>query len=323
MNLRQLASRGKSGSAAAPDQEPVSYGDRCVTLLVEGTALNAPEVDAESYRDFRNNISRLSLQLPDHLPEPDQIVLMRTIVHEFETYGNSAEAALKERLAAWRTLTARLLRELFGAMGLDSTTEEAKPLVESASKLLTADDIGNCQQALDDFLRPRREKEAARSHHSSLNSADLSTSNTNSTGLLGGGAALEQLQHELERGSTGFIVQVRFSCLEMIHQRFGMAAVEDCLMTVAAHFTSQFNSDDRIYHWSDSSLVAILLNRYIEENVNAELERIRMRNRDISIIVGGRTIVLRVPLLYSIFPLTSFRNAEDLYKFTQSTEKKR
>jgi hypothetical protein len=102
-----------------------------------------------------------------------------------------------------------------------------------------------------------------------------------------------------------------------------MPAVEDCLMAVAAHFTSQLNSEDRVYHWSDSSLVAILLNRYIEENLVAELERIASRNRDVSITVGDRTIVLRVPLLFDIFPLIRFKQAEDLYRFTQSTGKKR
>ena len=76
-------------------------------------------------------------------------------------------------------------------------------------------------------------------------------------------------------------------------------------------------------HWSDSSLVAILLNRYIEENLVAELERIASRNRDVSITVGDRTIVLRVPLLFDIFPLIRFKQAEDLYRFTQSTGKKR
>jgi GGDEF domain-containing protein len=321
--LRQISAWGKPAQAAEPVAEPILPEERCLTLLMEGAALNTPEVDVEAYRAFRNNLSRLALQIPDRLPDQDKIVLMRTIVHEFETYGHASETALKERLAAWRALTARLLRELFGAMGVDSTTTAAKPLVENARRLLTADDIRNCQEALDNFLRPRREEETRRSLSGKLDAADLSTSNTNATGLPGGGAALDQLRHELERGSSGFIVRVRFSCLEMIHQRFGMPAVEDCLMAVAAHFTSQLNSEDRVYHWSDSSLVAILLNRYIEENLVAELERIASRNRDVSITVGDRTIVLRVPLLFDIFPLIRFKQAEDLYRFTQSTGKKR
>jgi hypothetical protein len=313
---------GKSASATAPVDQPISSGERCLTLLLEGAALHTPEVDAEAYRAFRINISRLALQVPDDLPDEQKIVLTRTFVHEFEVYGQTAKNALRDRLAAWRTLTSRLLRELLGSMGVDSTSDEAKPLVEGIRNLLTADDIRNCQEALDNFLRPRLREETGGSPADNLHAADLSSSNTNATGLLGGGAALEQLQHELERGGSGFVVQVRLSCLDMVLQRFGMPAVEDCLMAVAALFSSNLNSEDRMYHWSDSSLVGILANRYIEENVTAELERIAMRNRDISITVGGRTIILRVPLVFHFFPFAKFRKAEDLYKLTQPIQKK-
>ena len=67
MNLRQITPWSKSGSAAEAET-PISTIERTLTLLVEGTALNMPEIDADHYKAFRGSVSRLALQLSDHLP---------------------------------------------------------------------------------------------------------------------------------------------------------------------------------------------------------------------------------------------------------------
>jgi GGDEF domain-containing protein len=126
----------------------------------------------------------------------------------------------------------------------------------------------------------------------------------------------------MERGGAGFIVLIRLSCLEVINQRFGKEAVEDCLMAVSAFLTASLHSDDAIYHWSDSSLLAILQGRPSEQILAAELQRIASQNRDSSINVAGRTIMLRIPLAFELTPISRLRTADDLYRLsTQSTTK--
>ena len=88
-------------------------------------------------------------------------------------------------------------------------------------------------------------------------------------------------------GGDGFIVLFRLSCLDVISQRFGPEAVEDCLMAVSAFLTAGLHSDDSIYHWSDSALLAILQGRSSEYMVSAELDRIIAQNRESSINVAG------------------------------------
>ena len=94
MNLRQITPWSKSGLAVEAEA-PISTIERTLTLLVEGTALNMPEIDPEDYKAFRGSVGRLALQLPDRLPEDDQLALIRTILHEFENYRKLSEAAIK------------------------------------------------------------------------------------------------------------------------------------------------------------------------------------------------------------------------------------
>jgi GGDEF domain-containing protein len=171
------------------------------------------------------------------------------------------------------------------------------------------------------FLALRGSGEAGKI--SSLKVADLSTSNENAAGLMGGGAAVEHLRKVMERGLTGFVVVFHLSCLEMVNQRFGPEAVQDSLMAVSAFLTAGLHSDDAIFHWSDSSLVAILLDRPNEHILNAELHRIAVKNTDFNVNIGGRSIMLRIPYTYDLHPIESFKTADDLYKLSLQNAKKR
>jgi hypothetical protein len=91
-----------------------------------------------------------------------------------------------------------------------------------------------------------------------LKEANRSTTNDNAAGLRGGGAAVEHLRAILENCSLGYIVFFRLGCMDVIGERFGTEATQDSLMAVAAFLTHSLRSDDMIYFWSDTSLLAIL-----------------------------------------------------------------
>ena len=68
MNLRQMTGLGGANSTEKKAIE-LSNPERVLTLGVEGTARGVPEVDVETYKEFRANVAKLALQLPDRLPE--------------------------------------------------------------------------------------------------------------------------------------------------------------------------------------------------------------------------------------------------------------
>lgn len=315
MGLRQMAGLGSSPSEAMGESAP-QVSDRCLTLLVQGAAQNMPEIDEETYNAFRKKISEEAMQVPDRLPVEDKLALIQSIVREFESYRTGAEGALKDRQSGWRALVSMQLKELLERVGVDAGSSEAAPLVAKVAGLETGEQIQAYRERLLNFLHPSGAEQGIPVGASKLKTADRTTENDNAAGLRGGGAAVEHVKRIMERGGNGFIALFRLGCLEIIIQRFGVEAVQDCLMAVSAFLTHNLRSGDAIFHWSDSSLLVILEGRPNEQILTAELQRIIAQNREITVTIEGRNVMLRIPLDFVLTPIGFLRNAEDLYKLT-------
>jgi GGDEF domain-containing protein len=314
MNLRQMTGLGGPSST---DKRPVELPnpERVLTLVVEGTALGVPEIDAETYREFRANVAKLSLQLPDRLPEEEKLAQMRLVLREFENYRSRSEAELRNRTTEWRAVVSLLFRELLASLGIDASAPNPAGLIQKLAGVATAQSAQDFHDRLETFLHPAG-ADSAPVEASQFRTADHSTENLNASGLRGGGSAIEHVKRLLESGNKAFIVLFRLSCLNMINQRFGPEAVEDCLMAVSAFLTQSLHSDDAIYHWSDSSLLAILQGRANDQILTAELERIAMQNRETTVNIGGRPTMLRIPITFDVTPIERLKSADDLYKIT-------
>jgi GGDEF domain-containing protein len=313
MNLRKMTGFGHSSPAKEGPEAPTS--DRCLTLLVEGAALNMPSIDAESYKKFRANINSMAMQVPDRLPDADKLAMIQNLIHEFEYYRAGSENALRERLSGWRGLVEKLLRELLVSMGIVGDSPNAALLVRKIASITTAEEIRAYRVLLDAFLHPSGANSSA-AEASQFKAADRTTANDNAAGLRGGGIAVEYLKNIMERGGRGFVVLFSLGCLEMIGERFGLEAVQDSLMAVSAFLTHSLRSDDAIFHWSDSTLLAILQSQATEQILTAAVRRMVDNNRDITIKVGGHNVMLRVPLDFNITPIDRLHSADDLYKLS-------
>jgi GGDEF domain-containing protein len=315
MGLRQMAGFGRSPSEAKGESAPLVF-DRCLTLLAQGAAQNMPEIDGETYNAFRKKISEEAMQVPDRLPVEDKLAQIQSIVREFESYRKGAEGALKDRQSGWRALVSMQLKELLERVGVDAGSSDAAPLLAKIAGLETGEQIQEYRERLRNFLHPSGAEQGIPVGASLLKAADRTTENDNAAGLRGGGAAVEHVKRIMEHGSDGFIAIFRLGCLEIISQRFGMEAVQDCLMAVSAFLTANLHSDDAIFHWSDSSLLVVLEGRPSEYILAAELHRIIAQNRETTVIIEGRNVMLRIPLDFVLTPIGFLRNAEDLYKLT-------
>ena len=314
MDLRQMAGLGSSTSPAK-GKDPSPEFNRSLTLLAEGMALHVPEIDAPSYKEFRENITRLAIKIQDRLPEDDRLELIQNIIREFERYHNFSDIALRERLSAWRALTSKLLVEVLNRTGIDPSSADAAQLTRRVASLLTGEEIHAFLVLLADFLRvSKADGQAVKA--SPLKVADRTTANDNAAGLRGGGAAVEHVRKVMEKGGRGFVVLFQLGMLDVIGERFGVEAVQDSLMAVSAFLTSSLRNDDAIYHWSDSSLLAILQSPSSEQILTAAMRRIVDNNRDISIQIGGRSVMLRIPLDFEMIPIGMLNSAEDLYKLS-------
>ena len=311
MGLRQATnSQPLAGSTVE-----LSNPERFLTLIVEGAALGVPEIDGAPYGEFRSNVAKLALQLPDRLNDNEKVAQLRSVVREFDSYRRSGEDELRNRTANWRSLVSLLFCELLKCLGIDPALEKSDQLLRKIAGVASAAQVEDLRARIDSFLHPAGENSTP-AEASRFQTADHTTANDNAAGLRGGGSAIEHLKQIMDRGGKGFIALFRLSCLNMINQRFGPEAVEDCLMAVAAFLTERLHSEDAIYHWSDSSLLALLQGRANGQILTAELQRIVFQNRETSVKIGGRTTMLRIPITFDITPIEGLQTADDLYKIT-------
>ena len=304
------------GEADAAASAAASGMDRCLTLLADGATRGLPEIDPTAYKTFRSNMETLSRRLPDRLPDDEKLALIRSILLEFENYRTNSESCLREQQTCWRGVLSMILDELFSVLGVDTKSAEAAVLLRDVRRLGTAGEIQAWRNSLDTFLHPVNGKSPAQEFAARLRAADHSTANDNAAGLRGGGAAVEHLRRLMQENSKGYIVVFSLSCLDIVSQRFGSDAVEDCLMAVSAYLTAGLQSGDAIFHWTDSALLAILQGRANEMILNAELERVLAQNRESTIQIAGRSIMLRIPVSFDITPIQQLRMPEDLLRIS-------
>jgi len=290
---------------------------RMLTLLADGAAMNMPEIDKESYSHFREAMQRLANQAPDRISDAEKLETVQEMVREFGAYRKICDDQLRERQIAWRSLANELLKDILESLQLPPTSPIALPVVKQLGESETSQQINTFRVALKDFLHPPGQP-APNRDVTKLMAPNLSTSNDNASGLLGGGSAVAQLQQIIDQGGKGYIVQFELACLDMIGQRFGAEAVQDCLIAVSSFIIEGLNSDDRIYHWSDSRLLAILQGRVNEQILHAELNQLAGRNRDFMVQIGVKTIMLRIPLSFDVTPISQFASADDLYKLPRT-----
>lgn len=310
-----LQSRSKQPSPEGAAEDPAQKVNRFLTMMIEGAARTMPEVDPEAHKKLVATVNGIALQTPDRLPDADKLVQIQIILRELELYGRGIEEAIRGRQYEWRILAATLLRELEERLGFDASEMELR-----LGDLETAEELQEFRHLLSDFLHPESNNP---DHDNGLtfHTADRTTDNTNAAGLRGGGVAVQHAKRIMDRKGRGHAVLIRLGCLEMINERFGPEAVQDCLMAVSAFLTARLRREDQIYHWTDSMLLAIVEDRANEKILAAELSRITSQNREITVTIGGRMVMLRIPLEFDITPIRRLNEPDDLFKLTMGEMK--
>jgi GGDEF domain-containing protein len=310
----KLQAKGKPGDEA-PKLE------RSLMVLAEGAALNMPEVDSSNYHSFVETVRTMIRQAPERATENEMSSLIKGVLREFEKYRNNTDAALHERQAGWRGLAGMLLRELLGTWGIDTGSASAAPLIEKVALLSTGDQIQKFRLQVEGFLRPDGKVGAVRNANP-IKIADPLEAAENAPGSRATDAAWEHVKKIIDRGGRGYVVLFHLSCLDVIGGRFGLEAVHHSLTAVSSFLSQSLRSSDSVYHWSDSSLLAVLESWATEEMILAAMQRVVNSNREITIEVDSRNVMLRVPLTFEITPIDRLRSAEDLLAVSRKTSLK-
>lgn len=293
-----------AGSAAAR---------RAIGLLLEGAAINFVQPDADAYAHMRSAILRDSLRLAEPQSEAEMLATVQAIIREFDAYRTHTEMTLEARQKEWRHVVAFLSQILAERGNIKQESDEWTAARLALTSAVTAEEIQALREQFQrTFLRTGSEVAARQAELEE--EQDRSVANDNAAGLRGGGAAIEQVRTMIAKSRPGYIGLFRLSCLDVVGERFGQEGIQDCLMAVSAFLIENLRAEDSVYHWSESSLLAVCDRKIREDILSAELNRVLQRNRDFTIQIGGSTIMLRIPIDLELFPIDVFQSADDLQK---------
>jgi GGDEF domain-containing protein len=236
------------------------------------------------------------------------------LIGEFETYRAESEACVEARQKEWRHTVHALTFLLAQQFQLDPRSSRLSDVTLDLSAAVTSEQVEALRAKLQNLFQ-RMEETATTRQQEEIEEQDRSLANDNAAGLRGGGAAIEHLRSMIAANRPGYVGLFRLSCLDVVGERFGVEGTQDCLMAVSAFLTGNLRHEDSVYHWSETSLLAICDRKVREDMIHAELNRILARNRDFTIKIGDRTIMLRIPIELQLFPLAHFTSADDLQSF--------
>jgi len=301
-------------SAGKPDD--AAYGATCrraLGLLVEGAAINFPRPDPEAYARMRSAILRDSIRLAEPLAEPELLRTVQAIIQQFVSYSSHTAEVLEDRRRAWRHMAGMLIRFLSERSKVKPDSEEWTAIGLQLGEASTAAEIQALRERLQAMLAHNAVAGAARQAQLD-EEPDRSVANDNAAGLRGGGAAVEHVRAMIAKSRPGYVGIFRLSCLDVVGARFGQEGIQDCLMAVSAFLIANLRGEDSVYHWSETSLLAVCDRKIREDTLSAELNRVLQRNRDFTIQIGNSTIMLRIPIELELFPIDAFQSADDLQK---------
>jgi GGDEF domain-containing protein len=284
---------------------------RALGLLLEGAAINLPQIDPDLHRRFRSGILRSSIAITKPQSEPDLLGTVASLVREFEAYRVDCEAEIESRHKEWRQLAVALMHLLAARDSVDQKSELWAKITSSLVAAVTTIEIESVRGTLQKLFHLSGEEQAAK-RVEEADEQDRSTANDNAAGLRGGGAAIEHVRSMIASSRPGYVGLFSLNCLDVVGERFGPEGIQDCLMTVSAFLIQNMRSEDSVYHWSESSLLAVCDRKVREDILAAELNRVLARNRDFTINIGERAIMLRIPIDLQIYPITQFATVEDL-----------
>ena len=290
---------------------------RALGLLLQGAVIHQVQVDPSAHQRLRSAILRDSIRLTEPESEQDLLQTVGSLLREFESYRSDCETIVACRQKEWRHTVAMLMQLLAMRDKVDLESQLWTKLCAQLASAEISDHIEELRAKLQTMFQ-RTGQESAMRQSAIEDEQDRSTANDNAAGLLGGGAAIEQVRSMLAAGRPGYVGLFSLSCLDVVGERFGPEGMQDCFMAVSAFLIQAMRAEDKVYHWSESTLLAVCDRKVREDILAAELNRVLAHNRDFTIQIGNRTIMLRIPIELQLFPTTHFDSAEDLRKLTST-----
>ncbi len=300
--------------------EELSVSQRAISLLLQGIAGHAIEVDRAEYENFRSGVNRLQALLREAASDEELLVITGRAIQALAENGRNTTNVIRERTLILESMLSMLIQTVI-AFG-EPDDHSAKRLTEIQTrfaKLGTTEQCrelrANLRESLDEMgqacaRRKMEELEVLANAHRRTNEdghrLDGIEAADSVTGLPSQSAALAVLDETLKAPQRFFAAVTVFSRFQAVNARFGHDVGERVFKSVSERFRSKLGSRDHLFRWRGPAMVAVLERDQPIQNVQAEIKKL-CRSFAEEMFEVRRRVMIPMPASWLVIPVDTSR----------------
>jgi GGDEF domain-containing protein len=294
---------------------------RTSQLLLQAIGLHAVEAEPQEYHSFRATIENLESKLSKEVPLAEGLVAVGAAAEAMHDYGLRTTRFIKAQNFGWQAL-ARMLIEAIGDLApRASQAVELREINWKVGKASTVEDIRDLKKLVSECLEGiRNEITGARAREKSSAAvveqeppvekpagaaapADVAPRTDSLTELLIRCEAEAAIRESRQNGDRSFAALFVIDRLRHIYSRFGKPVGDRVGALFLQRLAGMLLSEDRVFTWGESSVVALLKQRDSESAARQQIERILFRRLVETFTVRNQSVMLPISATWVIVPV--------------------
>lgn len=282
--------------------------ERVVSMLLQGIAMHCLESDAEHTQRFEEAIRKVRGDFEKVEDQDSALLLAGAAIRLMEDYNGTVQQRTRARQNEFEASVAMLSEAFLEASGANAQTmvlfKEIERDLAAATSVAAA---RSARERLARAVESVRERAADTLVRTGVPRGEVDAA----TGLPDYGFAAGALAEIWPNRDRYFAAIFSAERLETINMRFGFAAGDRVLASLATHIGKSLGPSDRLFRWRGPCLMALIRRDLPEAMVAAELARTCQTRLEHAITLGDREVMMSVTTSWNLFPLAGAPGIEE------------
>lgn len=290
---------------------------KAISLLLEGIATHALELDRDARQGFRQRIAEIRESMGAEASAKTVLENAGSAVQAIGEYARQTARMVSNRGAETQNLLALLARTATEVGGIggrsvarlrkigDDMERLAALMGVSALKARVRECLGEIgkeakqQEAESERIVQALRRETSRKQETG-HSVSLDPVADQPSELVAQAQLLSALRTNNQRSIAVFVL----ASARQINLHFGRVAGDEVVRALKHYLAGHLGSNDRMFRWSGPAIVASLAGSESPDGVHARLSRLVAKTIDRTFEVRGRPVSISLSIAWSIFSLS-------------------
>jgi GGDEF domain-containing protein len=303
-------------------------------LVLREIASQAVVADRADYEEFKEKIEKCQAEF-ESSPTPKEVA--RAVCKHLKQYNERALKTFSSQGEDLQSIVASLTQGMstLSSIGEQSVSRLGR-LRTKVQEAASSDDIRKIKvqfgehmdSAQEEGLRQqveisdmvsgvigefKRMQDRARESREVIDKSILYASDT-LTGLPARGYAEAILAEAHSRANRSFVAVFVVERVELVSQRFGVAAADQLLLYFSQHLAQNLNNGHNLFRWGPAAFVSFIASSDTQENIRREVQNVALRRIEKLVEIGERTALIPIGCKWLFIPVVRETALEALYR---------